>query len=772
MKQPPWGRTCAAGYHDRKAVVFLKTKGKDIVRRACAVLLCGVLCTAAVFSPACASDAVAQAGLSDALRVSVRSETKRLPAEGGKLTCSVDVDNKTNARVDGLTVAASPVGGGSISADTPGKSEGVSIDAKSSARYTFTLDVPANGSAKNLTRGISVSVSKDGFKPVTQTYTVGQSAGYGTEATETGAPEVAATPSPAAETTAPAPEATMTGGSKTEDPNPAPAETMTGGANAGTVQLVAYVWAKINDSPDMIPQDDFANHPVKPGDRIIYECYVRNDDKETKNAAKNLVAAASYSDKTTLSEVSTTGVYDAGTRQITWQAPEALPYGGIMAVRYVVTVDQGAEGTISNKFYASWSNAPDGKSVFEVVPQAMPVAKADADAGKTDAAGAPGTTADAGKPAQTAQSAPTATKPAQAQTGTAAPAAKTDTPAAPAVPASGAGQKDGADEAGGADDVPESAGPDGADKPEDAAEPEDEKPEEPEEPVALAMTGKASVKSTGSRVLPLGGSESITCQVDLVGLDEGMNYTLSARLYDMDAEQIVAGTDGDIAIQSEKDGTASRGMTFGLDSRTLAGHRICVIAELTDADGNLLADLKPSAGLPLHAVAAVSADASMFGSDLSSPKVLRGGTKGAITAGVSLSGLVPGNTYGVAVMLMDRQTGMPAVINGKGVALAQSVTPDGTADALRLTMDLDLAGVESGAYYLDVDVYDGEVQDGKTPLYSLATEQEGDMEVRTMAVAQTGIAGRGSRFFLFAGGAFILGILFCGILYVRKRIFY
>lgn len=752
----------------------MKTKRKDIVRRACAALLCGIMCMSTAFTQAHASEAVAQAGLSDTLLVSVRSETKRLPAGGGKLTCSVDVNNKTDAKVDGLTVTAVSVGGGSISADTPSKIEGVFIDAKASAQYTFTLDVPANVLAKNLTRGVSVTVSKDGFKPVTQMYTVGQSAGDGTETAQPAPPVPPVSTDVPVTDVSPAPEATMTGGDSTVAPkpetDPAPAETMTGGANADTVQLVAYVWAKINDSSDMIPQDDFANHPVKPGDKIIYECYVRNDDKDTKNAAKNLTAAAFYSDKVTLAEVSTTGAYDAEARQITWQAPEALPYGGIMAVRYVVTVNQGAEGTIANRFYASWSNAP-GKSVFEVVPQDMPIVKAGAKS-DTGEAGTTGTAEDAAKPAQTTQTTPQVTKPAQTQTSTAAPAAKTDTPAAPTTPAAsdaGAGRKDGADEAGNTDGVPEAAGPDEADEPEDM--PEDE-PKQPEEPVALAMTGKASVKSTGSRVLPLGESESITCQVDLAGLDDGVSYTLAARLYDMDAEQIVAGTDGDIAIQSEKDGTASRGMTFSLDSRALAGHRICVIAELTDADGNLITDLKPSAGLPLHAVAAVSADVSMFGSDLSSPKVLRSGVKNAIMADVSLTGLVPGNTYGVAVMLMDRQTGTPAIINGGNVAFAQTVTPDGTADAVRFTLDLDLAGVESGAYYLNVDVYDGEVQDGKTPLYSLATEQEGDMEVRTMAVAQTGVAGRGSAFFLFAGGAFILGILFCGILYVRKRIFY
>ena len=188
------------------------------------------------------------------------------------------------------------------------------------------------------------------------------------------------------------------------------------------------------------------------------------------------------------------------------------------------------------------------------------------------------------------------------------------------------------------------------------------------------------------------GEITIVDVVEYTGLTPGQTYTVSGVLMDKGTGQALLVDGAEVTAETEFVAEESSGtveLTYTLDASTLAGTTI-VVFETLYSDGVEIAahaDINDEA----QTIEITEPDEPTLGTTATVDDQHTADPTGEITIVdvVEYTGLIPGKTYAVSGILMNKGTGEPLLIDGAEVTAEVEFTPEETIGTVELTYTLD-----------------------------------------------------------------------------------
>ena len=188
------------------------------------------------------------------------------------------------------------------------------------------------------------------------------------------------------------------------------------------------------------------------------------------------------------------------------------------------------------------------------------------------------------------------------------------------------------------------------------------------------------------------GEITIVDVVEYTGLTPGQTYTVSGVLMDKGTGQALLVDGAEVTAETEFVAEESSGtveLTYTLDASTLAGTTI-VVFETLYSDGVEIAahaDINDEA----QTIEITEPDEPTLGTTATVDGQHTADPTGEITIVdvVEYTGLIPGKTYAVSGILMNKGTGEPLLIDGAEVTAEVEFTPEETIGTVELTYTLD-----------------------------------------------------------------------------------
>lgn len=199
-----------------------------------------------------------------------------------------------------------------------------------------------------------------------------------------------------------------------------------------------------------------------------------------------------------------------------------------------------------------------------------------------------------------------------------------------------------------------------------------------------------------------------TTLIDIVaytGLTQGKEYEVTGTLMVRETgEELLASgepvTTKTTFIPKERDGTVE--LVFSFDSSSLAGQTVVAFEEIIYKGIHVISHAEiDDAGQSVHypeigtvARAAATGDAQVIISE-----------KTTLLDTVSLTNLVPGETYTLKGRLMDRETGEPLLVNEKEVTAETTFTAENASGSLELSFTFDAFSCRGKTFVVFEELY-------------------------------------------------------------------
>ena len=192
------------------------------------------------------------------------------------------------------------------------------------------------------------------------------------------------------------------------------------------------------------------------------------------------------------------------------------------------------------------------------------------------------------------------------------------------------------------------------------------------------------------------GEITIVDVVEYTGLTPGKTYTISGVLMDKATNQPLLVDDAEVTAEAEftpesADGTVE--VTYTLDASTLAGTTI-VVFETLYSDGVEIAahadinDENQTVEITEPEKPTLGTTATVDGQHTADPV-----DEITIVDVVEYTGLIPGETYTVSGVLMDKATGNTLLVDGAEVTAEAEFTPESADGTVELTYTLDASSL-------------------------------------------------------------------------------
>ena len=187
-------------------------------------------------------------------------------------------------------------------------------------------------------------------------------------------------------------------------------------------------------------------------------------------------------------------------------------------------------------------------------------------------------------------------------------------------------------------------------------------------PIEIATSALST--STGTQNVPAAEEEEIIDRVSFQNLTSGRAYVMKGSIVDSETEEILA--EAEMPFQPEE-AQGEIALSFSVSTKELEGHTLVVLEELY-SDGVLRADHtdrmdeKQMIFVPEIGTKAVS--------EKTGNAVLPAEKECVLQDTVSYKGLVPGDTYTLTGVLMDRETGEPLLEDGKEITAEETFVPE------------------------------------------------------------------------------------------------
>ena len=251
---------------------------------------------------------------------------------------------------------------------------------------------------------------------------------------------------------------------------------------------------------------------------------------------------------------------------------------------------------------------------------------------------------------------------------------------------------------------------------------------EPEKPT-LGTTATVDGQHTADPV----GEITIVDVVEYTGLTPGKTYTISGVLMDKATNQPLLVDDAKVTAEveftpEEPSGTVE--LTYTLDASTLAGTTIVVFETLYQDDVEIAAhaDINDEA----QTVEITEPEKPTLGTTATVDGQHTADPTGEITIVdvVEFTGLIPGKTYTISGVLMDKATGEPLLLDGAIVTAEVEFTPESADGTVELTYTLD-ASLFAGT---SIVVFETLYQDG----VEIAAHADINDEAQTVTIEPRG----------------------------------
>lgn len=248
------------------------------------------------------------------------------------------------------------------------------------------------------------------------------------------------------------------------------------------------------------------------------------------------------------------------------------------------------------------------------------------------------------------------------------------------------------------------------------------------------------------------GDATITDTVRYEGLDMGKSYTAYGYLvdkatgeYPKDADDIVyayaTGATFTIGDADTPESTGSIELSFtNIDVTKLAGKSLVVYEEIFEGNGvdadHLVAEHKDLADAN-QTIAVAHPKIRTTATDLADgDHTLAPSATVTIVDKVTYSGLVPGTTYTLTGVLMDKATGQPLSLNGSTRTLDFTPEHDAGDTEMRFTIDTaNLAGKELVVFETLARTYPSDDDDTEPEIYTLVTHEDLTDKNQTVSVS-------------------------------------
>ena len=214
---------------------------------------------------------------------------------------------------------------------------------------------------------------------------------------------------------------------------------------------------------------------------------------------------------------------------------------------------------------------------------------------------------------------------------------------------------------------------------------------EPEKPT-LGTTATVNGKHTADPT----GEITIVDVVEYTGLTPGKLYTISGVLMDKATNQPLLVDDAEVTAEAEftpesADGTVE--LTYTLDASALAGTTIVVFETLYQDDVEIAAhadinDENQTVEITEPEKPTLGTTATVDGQHTADPV-----DEITIVDVVEYTGLIPGETYTVSGVLMDKATGNTLLVDGAEVTAEAEFTPEAADGTVELTYTLDASAL-------------------------------------------------------------------------------
>ena len=229
------------------------------------------------------------------------------------------------------------------------------------------------------------------------------------------------------------------------------------------------------------------------------------------------------------------------------------------------------------------------------------------------------------------------------------------------------------------------------------------------------------------------GEITIVDVVEYTGLTPGKTYTISGVLMDKATNQPLLVDDAKVTAEveftpEEPSGTVE--LTYTLDASTLAGTTIVVFETLYQDDVEIAAhaDINDEA----QTVEITEPEKPTLGTTATVDGQHTADPTGEITIVdvVEFTGLIPGKTYTISGVLMDKATGEPLLLDGAIVTAEVEFTPESADGTVELTYTLD-ASLFAGT---SIVVFETLYQDG----VEIAAHADINDEAQTVTIEPRG----------------------------------
>ena len=192
------------------------------------------------------------------------------------------------------------------------------------------------------------------------------------------------------------------------------------------------------------------------------------------------------------------------------------------------------------------------------------------------------------------------------------------------------------------------------------------------------------------------GEITIVDVVEYTGLTPGKTYTISGVLMDKATNQPLLVDDAEVTAEAEftpesADGTVE--LTYTLDASALAGTTIVVFETLYQDDVEIAAhadinDENQTVEITEPEKPTLGTTATVDGQHTADPV-----DEITIVDVVEYTGLIPGETYTVSGVLMDKATGNTLLVDGAEVTAEAEFTPEAADGTVELTYTLDASAL-------------------------------------------------------------------------------
>lgn len=223
----------------------------------------------------------------------------------------------------------------------------------------------------------------------------------------------------------------------------------------------------------------------------------------------------------------------------------------------------------------------------------------------------------------------------------------------------------------------------------------------------------------------------LTDTVDYEGLTPGNTYTMCGHIIDSETSELLLDSEG-IAytcikefVPEEADGSLV--MEFEIDATELSGKTTVFTEMLVDIDSNIIATHEDPAdeGQSIYfpqirtcAVDAADGDKNVFATE-----------KAEVIDTVTYENLIPGKTYVISGVLMDKATGEPLKdAQGESIVATTTFVPNGSNGEVEVTFTFDATGLEGKTAV----VFESLVKDG----IEIATHADIDDETQTVNIVE------------------------------------